>query len=118
MISVPIRIHPGLPEGLQQLERQTIDDQHRTAVLLSPYRQALVAVRDLGKAFAEEMIPMLKRDAVGQASVDPRKTARLRHFGNFSARLKLRWELRGDRRKNDSHCSLRLPDERFEQANR
>ena len=36
MISVPITIQPGLPEGLQPLERQTIDDQHRLAVLLSP----------------------------------------------------------------------------------
>ena len=73
MISVPITIHPGLPEGLQQLERQTIDDQHRLAVLLSPYRQALVAVRDSGNTLAEEMIPMLKRDAVGQGLLDGRE---------------------------------------------
>jgi hypothetical protein len=66
MISVPITIQPGLPEGLQPLERQTIDDQHRLAVLLSPHRQALVAVRDSGKTLAEEMIPMLSRDDLGR----------------------------------------------------
>lgn len=70
MVSVQITIQPGLPEGLQQLERQTIDDQHRLAVLLSPYRQALVAVRDSGKTLAEEMIPMLIHDAVGRGLLD------------------------------------------------
>jgi hypothetical protein len=70
LISVPITVPPGLPEGLQPLEKQTIDDQHRLAVLLSPYRQALVAVRDSGKILAEEMIPMLMRDAVGRGLVD------------------------------------------------
>jgi hypothetical protein len=73
MISVPITIHPGLPEGLQQLERQTIDDEHRLAVLLSPYRQALVAVRDSGKPLAVEMIPMLSRDEVGRRLLDGRE---------------------------------------------
>ena len=74
MISVPITVHPGLPEGLQPLERQTIDDQHRLAVLLSPYRQALVAFRDSGKTLTEEMIPMLRSDELGRRLLDGRET--------------------------------------------
>ena len=54
--SVPIKVQAGLPVAL---ERFTIPDEHRLAVLLSPWRDQLRQLRDSSKFILRDLLPTL-----------------------------------------------------------
>jgi hypothetical protein len=54
--SVPIKVQAGLPVAL---ERFTIPDEHRLAVLLSPWRDQLRQLRDSSKSILQDLLPTL-----------------------------------------------------------
>ena len=66
-VNVPIHVLPGLPEPLQPLDKQTIDDKYRIALLLAPYRRELTSIRDKGRVLAQNLWPLLAQDPAGQA---------------------------------------------------
>lgn len=74
IINVPIAVVPGRPEGLQQADRQSIEDKYRLPILLAPYRQVLTALRDNGAAAVEHLIPALRAEPMAQALLDGRES--------------------------------------------
>ena len=63
-INIGVAVRPGLPAPLLPRDKQEIDDQHRLALLLGPYRRELLGLRDHGHAIAHKLIPKMRREPV------------------------------------------------------
>lgn len=61
-VTVPVHVVPGLPEPLQPLDQQSIDDKYRVALLLAPYRHSLSSFRDSGRNISKELLPLMAQD--------------------------------------------------------
>lgn len=72
-ITVPIVLRPGLPEALLPKEKQSIDEKYRLSIVLAPYRQILVELRNSSRSAVEKLIPALQKDPVPAALLDGRE---------------------------------------------
>lgn len=63
-ISIVVAVRPGLPAPLQPPDRQKIEDQHRLAILLGPYRRDLIGLRDHGEVIARKLVNAMHREQV------------------------------------------------------
>jgi len=63
-INIGVAVRPGLPEPLQPRDKQEIEDRHRLALLLGPYRQHLVGLRDDGEIIALKLIKAMRTEPV------------------------------------------------------
>jgi len=72
-VAVPIQIVPGVPVPLQPPDKQSIDDRHRVALLLAPFRHELTSMRDSGRKIVQELLPTLLRDSFARELLDGRE---------------------------------------------
>jgi hypothetical protein len=68
--SVPIKVVPGVPAELRDF---SIPDQHRLAVLLSPWRNQLRDLRDSSKCIQLELIPTISVQTRGYQLINGRQ---------------------------------------------
>lgn len=73
---VPIQLAPGLPSPLIPFDKQTIDDKHRLALMLAPYRQTLSGLRDTASVAESQLVPELRKSPTASVLLDGRE----RHF--------------------------------------
>lgn len=59
-ITINVAVRPGLPAPLLPSEKQQISEQHRLAIVLSPFRRDLLGLRDHGKVVATEVVNHLR----------------------------------------------------------
>jgi hypothetical protein len=59
-ITINVAVRPGLPAPLLPSEKQQISEQHRLAIVLSPFRRDLLGLRDHGKVVAIEVVNHLR----------------------------------------------------------
>jgi hypothetical protein len=71
---------PGLPAPLQPRDKQQIEDQHRLALVLGPYRQDLLGLRDHGEAIARKLVNTMRREPAASTLL----TGQERTIPNFS----------------------------------
>ena len=72
-VAVPIRVVPGLPEPLIPRDKQSIEDTYRLSLLLAPYRQALISLRESGQTMANQLLPILRSDQLARSLLDGRE---------------------------------------------
>src|SRR5208283_4621103 len=61
-INISVSVRPGLPAALQPRDRQEIEDQHRLALILGPYRQDLIGLRHHGQTVARKLVKALRHE--------------------------------------------------------
>jgi hypothetical protein len=66
-INISVAVRPGLPAPLQPRDRQEIEDQHRLALILGPYRQGLIGLRDHGKTIARKLVNAMRHEPAAVA---------------------------------------------------
>lgn len=59
-ITINVAVRPGLPAPLLPSENQQIAEQHRLAIVLSPFRRDLLGLREHGKVVATEVVNHLR----------------------------------------------------------
>jgi hypothetical protein len=65
-ISVQINIKAGLPDPLQPKDKQEIEDRHRLALILAPFRQTLLALCESGEHSTMHLLPLLEREPLAK----------------------------------------------------
>ena len=61
-INIGVAVRPGLPAPLQPRDKQQIEDQHRLALVLGPYRGDLIGLRDHGAVIARKLVSTMRRE--------------------------------------------------------
>lgn len=65
-VNVQISVKPGLPDALAPRDKQEIEERHRLALILAPFRQTLTAFSETGKHSTEHLLPLLRREPLAK----------------------------------------------------